>query len=265
MPQTDGKIEDAKVKLADGQMHYQSLGKGSPLLLLHPMGTSVYAWSRVMRQLANDYTVYALDAMGQGDSDKPKKDYTIEEFANAVVNFMKAKSIAKASIIGNSIGAVFATRVAAANPDLVEKLVLVGCPCHETENERQESRASLKDRYDENNLSFPRTMETLKQTYTQVSLELLEKVNEDLKKAGVWAYKTSLAFNNYDIVTDLKKIAASTLIIFGEKDRLRAKESTIKKCVKGSELVIIPDAGHLPQMDNPDEFVKAAQSFLNNN
>ena len=262
MPQTDGKIEDAKEVLPDGKMHYQSLGEGSPLLLLHPMGTSVYAWSRVMRQLASGHTIYALDAMGQGDSDKPKKDYTIEEFANAVVNFMKAKSIAKASLVGNSIGAVFAAQVAAANPAMVDKLVLVGCPCRETEKERQESLASLKTRYDEKGMPFPRTMETLKQSYTQVSPELLAKVNDDLRKAGVWAYKTSVAFNDYDIVTAFKKIKAPSLVIFGERDMLGDKETAIKNYVKGSQLEIIPDAGHLPQMDNPEAFLKVVEPFL---
>jgi pimeloyl-ACP methyl ester carboxylesterase len=262
MPQTNGKIEDAKVELPDGKMHYQALGEGSPLLLLHPMGTSVYAWSRVMRQLAAGHTVYALDAMGQGDSDKPGKDYTIEEFANAVVNFMKAKSIAKASLVGNSIGAVFAAQVAAVHPDMVDKLVLVGCPCRETEKERQESLASMKTRYDDKGLPFPRTMETLKQSYTRVSAELLAKVNDDLRKVGVWAYKTSLAFNNYDIVTAFKQVKAPTLVIFGERDMLRDKENAIKNYVKGSQLVLIPDAGHLPQMDNPDEFLKVVAPFV---
>lgn len=262
MPQTERKTEDAKVELPDGKMHYQSLGKGSPLLLLHPMGSSVYAWSKVVRQLAEGHTVYALDAMGQGDSDKPRRNYTIAEFANTVVNFMKAKGIGKASLIGNSIGAVFATQVAAAHPDMVDKLILVGCPCRETEKERQESMASLKTRYDEKGVPFPRTMETLKQSYTQVSPELLEKVNDDLRKAGVWAYKTSEALINYDIVPAFKKIKAPTLIVFGEKDMLRSKENAIKNYINGSELVLIPDAGHLPQMDNPEAFIKVVQPFL---
>ena len=63
MPETR-KIEDAKVQLPDGKMHYQSLGTGPPVLLLHPMGGSVFSWSKVIRPLAEEHTVYALDAMG---------------------------------------------------------------------------------------------------------------------------------------------------------------------------------------------------------
>lgn len=262
MPRKAVKIEDGKVTLPDGKMHYLLSGKGSPVLLLHPMGSSAYAWSEVLGSLAEEHAVYALDAMGHGDSDKPKKDYTIAEFASAVVNFMKAKGISKASLIGNSVGAVFATQIAASNPDIVDKLILVGCPCRETEQERKENLANMKNRYDEKNMSFPRTMETLKQSYTHVSPELLKKVNEDLRKAGVWSYKTSIALNNYDIVPAFKKIKAKTLIVFGEKDMLRSKENAIKNYIKDSELVIIPDAGHVPQMDNPEAFLKVVQPFL---
>jgi pimeloyl-ACP methyl ester carboxylesterase len=262
MPRKAVKIEDAKVTLPDGKMHFLSSGKGFPVLLLHPMGSSTYAWSKVIKSLAEEHTVYALDAMGQGDSDKPEKDYTIAEFANAVVNFMKVKGINKASLIGNSIGAVFATQIAASNPDIVDKLILVGCPCRETEQERKENLANMKNRYDEKNMPFPRTMETLKQSYTHVSPEFLKKVNEDLRKVGVWSYKTSIALNNYDIVPALGKIKAKTLIVFGEKDMLRSKENAIKNYIKDSELVLIPDAGHVPQMDNPEAFLKVVQPFL---
>jgi pimeloyl-ACP methyl ester carboxylesterase len=105
-------------------------------------------------------------------------------------------------------------------------------------------------------------METLKQSYTHVSPEFLKKVNEDLRKVGVWSYKTSIALNNYDIVSALGKIKAKTLIVFGEKDMLRSKENAIKNYIKDSELVLIPDAGHVPQMDNPEAFLKVVQPFL---
>ncbi len=256
------RAEDAKVDLPDGKMHYQSFGNGSPVLLLHPMGGSVFSWSRVIKLLAEEHTVYALDAMGQGDSDKPKRDYTIPEFAGAVVNFMEAKGIRKATLVGNSIGAVFAVQVAAANPSMVDKLILVGCPCIETGQERKDNLANLKNRYDEKNLPFPRTMETLKQGFAHPTPELLEKINDDLRKVGVWAYKTSLALNSYEIVPAFKKIKAPTLVIFGEKDMLRGKAEAIKNYIEDSKLVFVPGAGHLPQMDNPEAFVKAVKVFL---
>jgi pimeloyl-ACP methyl ester carboxylesterase len=256
------KIEDTKIKIQDGMMHYQSLGKGSPLVLLHSMGSSVWSWSKVMEPLAQSHAVYALDTMGQGDSGNPSREYIIENYANSVVNFMNAKGISKATLIGNSVGAVISVQIAAANPEMVDKLILVGCPCRETEQERRDALATSKTRYDDNGIPLPRSMETLKQHYVHISPELQAKVNEDLAKAGVWAWKCSLANNKFNIATALKKIKSRTLVIFGEKDMLRAKEKTLMNYVPDSKLVIIPDAGHLPQVDNPKAFLEAVQPFL---
>ena len=68
--------------------------------------------------------------------------------------------------------------------------------------------------------------------------------------------------NNFDMVPALKKIRAKTLLIFGEKDMLRSKEKALEKHIQASKLVIIPQSGHLPQVDNPEAFLKVVQPFL---
>ena len=115
MEQVSGKIEDSTIELSDGKMHYKSLGSGSAVILLHSMASSVWAWHKVLEPLAKNHTIYALDTMGQGDSAKPNRDFGIEDYAASVVDFMKAKGISKAALIGNSVGAVFAVQIAAAN------------------------------------------------------------------------------------------------------------------------------------------------------
>ena len=215
-----------------------------------------------MKPLAKNHTVYALDTMGQGDSDKPSRDYSIEDYATSVVNFMEAKGVSKATLVGNSVGAVFAAQIAASYETKVDKLVLVGCPCFETDEERKEALATSRTSYDDNGIPLPRSLEDLKQHYVHVSTELQAKVNEDRAKAGVWAWKCITALFNFDIMPALKNIKASTLVVFGEKDMLRNKESTLINHIKGSKLAIIPQAGHLPQVDNPNAFSEVVLSFL---
>ena len=262
MQDISGKIEDTRIELPDGKMHYQALGKGSAVVLLHSLGSSVWSWSKVLEPLAQRHAVYALDTMGQGDSDKPSRDYSIEDYANSVVDFMNAKGISKASLIGNSVGAIFAVQVAAAHPARVDRVVLVGSPCRETEQERREGMAMSKTMYDDKGIPLPRSLEELRQHYVQVSPELQAKVNEDRAKAGVWAWKCSVAMNNFDMVPALKKVMAKTLIVFGEEDLLRSKEEALKNHIKDSELVIIRNTGHLPQVDTPEAFLEVVQPFL---
>lgn len=257
-----GKIEEGMIELADGKMHYQSLGTGSPVVLLHSMASSLRSWAKVIEPLAQKHAVYAVDTMGQGDSDKPRRNYSIEDYASSVVEFMKAKGITKATVIGNSVGALFAIQIAAANPEMVDKLVLVGSPCRETEQERMEAMTTSRASHDANGVPLPRSLEDLKQTYAHVTPELQAKVNEDRAKAGAWAWKCSAAMSEFDIVPALRRIKARTLLVFGEKDLLRSKENALNDHIEGSKLVIIPDAGHLPQLDNPEAFLAVVQPFL---
>ena len=257
-----GEVDDTFIELPDGKMHYQSLGRGSLVVLLHSMASSVWSWSKVLEPLAQKHAVYALDTMGQGDSDKPPKDYSIEDYSTSVVNFMKVKGITKAGLIGCSVGAIFAIQIATANQTMVDRLVLVGCPCRTTEQELREAMALFRAGCDDNGIPLPRSLEELKQHYVHVSPELQAKVNEDRAKAGIWAFKCYTAMNNFDIVRTLKKVRAKTLLIFGEKDLLRSNEKVIEKNIKGSKLVIIPNSIHQPQLDNPGAFLEVVQPFL---
>ena len=88
------------------------------------------------------------------------------------------------------------------------------------------------------------------------------KVNEDRAKAGIWALKCRSTLFSFDIVPALEKVKADTLIVNGEYDMLRSKEETLKRHIKGSKLAIIPGAGHLPQIDNPEAFLEVVLPFL---
>jgi len=95
-----------------------------------------------------------------------------------------------------------------------------------------------------------------------ITPKLQEKVNADRAKAGIWAWKCTEAMNSYDVVPDLKKITIPSLLIYGEADAQRGKESDLHNYIKGSQVAIIPNAGHLPQVDNPQGFLEAVQPFL---
>ncbi|MBI2958546.1 MAG: alpha/beta fold hydrolase, partial [Chloroflexi bacterium] len=192
-------------------MHFQALGQGAPIVLLHSNASSVWSWSRVIGPLAKSNAIYALDTMGQGDSGKPSREYRVKDYAASVVDFMTAAGLGRASLIGNSVGAIIAVQLAAEYPDRIRRLVLVGCPCRETEEEHRLAMAATRARLDKNCVPIPRTLEDLRQHYVNVSPELLARVNEDQAKAGVWAWKSSAASHDCDIVSALRRIKAKTL------------------------------------------------------
>ena len=64
------------VPTREGNMHYRKQGSGFPLVMLHPLGTSTWAWHTVIDALSQDYTCYAFDMLGHGASDKPTRQST---------------------------------------------------------------------------------------------------------------------------------------------------------------------------------------------
>ena len=73
-----------RVPTPEGEMHYVKQGSGYPLVMLHPLGTSTWAWHSVIDSLSQHYTCYAFDMLGHGESDKPSRHFNIPDYANAL-------------------------------------------------------------------------------------------------------------------------------------------------------------------------------------
>ena len=97
-----------------------------PIVLVHGWVISGRYMLPTMRRLATDFAVYAPDLPGHGRSDTPPRVLDVPGYADALVAWMDAMGLPRALLVGNSLGAQVAARVAAAHPDRVAGLVLVG-------------------------------------------------------------------------------------------------------------------------------------------
>ena len=105
------------VSTPSGNMHFIKKGSGYPVVLLHPAGTSVWAWENVLETLSQSFTCYAFDMMGHGDSDKPSRRFGIPDYAQALDQACQILNIHRAHVVGNSVGAVLAIETAASFPE----------------------------------------------------------------------------------------------------------------------------------------------------
>jgi non-heme chloroperoxidase len=109
------RLHFATTAVATGPMlHYAEQGDpgGEALLFIHGWPDSWFSFSRVLPLLPTAYHAYAIDLRGFGDSERPADSYTIDQFATDVVAFMDAVGIARATLIGHSMGTFIARRVA---------------------------------------------------------------------------------------------------------------------------------------------------------
>ena len=196
------------VPTPEGNMHYVKQGSGYPLVMLHPLGTSTWAWSSVIDALSQHYTCYAFDMLGHGESDKPSRHFNLPDYANALDHACQILNIHRGHYVGNSVGAVLATEMAASFPERLDKLVLVGCPVFDcrTAAQRLEEGAA---RYDENGLPKPSTFEEAKAAGTSFANpqpEWVEAMNQTRTQAGIWVKNLMEALSYYDIMSRLPQI-----------------------------------------------------------
>jgi pimeloyl-ACP methyl ester carboxylesterase len=115
-------------------LHTITKGTGQPVVLLHGFGTSHKYWNQVLAHLpGDDFKILTPDMLGFGRSNKPDdSDYSVDEHAEALVSSVLQKSDLPVVLVGHSMGAMVATRIAKLYPDLISRLILINMPLFPT-------------------------------------------------------------------------------------------------------------------------------------
>src|SRR5262249_11525728 len=100
-------------------------GRGPAVLLIHGIGDSSDTWEHVLPALAQNYTVIAPDLLGHGRSDKPRADYSVAGYANAMRDLLTVIGIERATVIGHSLGGGVAMQFAYQYPERCDRVGLV--------------------------------------------------------------------------------------------------------------------------------------------
>lgn len=107
-------------------IHYLVEGRGPAVLLVHGLGGFAESWRHNIDYLSRQATVYAIDLPGFGLSGKPRAVYRLPFFAEAVRGFADAMGLGRLALVGHSLGGAVAAAYAAAHPEDVERLALLG-------------------------------------------------------------------------------------------------------------------------------------------
>ncbi|MEK6832225.1 MAG: alpha/beta hydrolase, partial [Thermoproteota archaeon] len=119
-------MQDNFIQVDGNKIRYLESGDSENILVLvHGLGASAERWNNVIPDFAKYYHVIVPDLIGFGYSDKPIVDYTTDFFSTFLGKFFDALGIKRPNIIGSSLGGQIAAEYASANPNNVEKLILV--------------------------------------------------------------------------------------------------------------------------------------------
>lgn len=236
------------------------------VILLHGLGAQAESWALTIPALAANYHVIAPDQVGFGKSDKPLLKYRVATYADFLDKFMSELKIEKASLVGNSMGGWISGLMAVKYPNRVEKIVLADAagivPANYDVNQIYQLNNSTRDEIRAN----------LKLIFATPALQNNEMLVDQFFTQRVIAndgYTINAIIESIkrkeDFLNDqLAKIDKPTLIIWGKQDGLLpVSDATVfNKGIKGSQLVIFENCGHVPQFEKAADFNKTVLEFL---
>jgi non-heme chloroperoxidase len=256
------------VRLANNvRLEYVEQGDptGLPVVCLHGVTDSWHSFEPVLPLLPSSLRVFSLTQRGHGDSDRPAHGYHLRDFAADVSLFLDAQGIDDAVIVGHSMGSVVAQRFALDYPGRTRGLVLMGTFLSFRANpgmaEFCELAAGLEDPIDR---EFARQFQadTLAHPVAPAFFELV--VAESMKvPARVWSAAFS-AFLEDENTAELDRIAAPTLLVWGERDAFapRADQDGIVARIPGARLLVYEGAGHALHWEDPARFAADLAAFV---
>lgn len=234
------------------------------MVLLHGYTDSSFSYSRVLPLIDAKYRVFVLDQRGHGKSEKPEKGYLLTDFAADVSAFMDAKGIKQATIVGHSMGSLVAQQIAVSAPERVERLVLVGSTTTARNNDVIELQKAVNELKDPVPVAFAREFQD-STVHRQLPEDFMKRVVEESLKLPARVWREVLAgIMASDFKSELSKIKAPTLIIWGENDKIfgRDEQNILASKIPDAVLKIYPETGHCPNWERPEQFVKDLENFI---
>lgn len=262
---------DLTIKINGIDICYDDLGKGPlTLIFIHAFPLNKSSWKPQLDALAENYRVITYDIRGFGKSSDSEEKTTITLMANDLLLLLEALEVEKPVLCGISMGGYIALNMITRFPEKFKALVLCDTQCvADTDEGRQK-------RYDNIALIKNGELKKFAETFVKNAFgKTTHEKNKDLVNRilnQILITDTTTITNSLEALAErsetctfLKTIVKPTLIICGEEDTVTPPEKSkfLNEKISGSILKMIPEAGHFPNIENPQTFNSALSEFFN--
>jgi pimeloyl-ACP methyl ester carboxylesterase len=262
-----------RVLLPNGEhLAYIDMGdpKGPPVVLIHGYTDNARDWVPLIPFLNKHYRLVVVDIRGHGQSDKPECCYAKIDFAYDIELLLDALHIRKADVVGHSLGSMITQVLAEQWPDRVRKIVLIS-----STGGPRPGTIPKKPSYD-----FATEIRKLKEPIDPDSTFMVEwwasptPVNEEFIRrqrrdaAGiplaVWLAVLEQGANASDIQSNLSRLKAPTLLIWGSKDPIMEEDvrQSLRDALPAAKVKVFEGLGHNPFWEEPEAVAKVVNGFL---
>lgn len=247
-------------QVAGLRTRYITLGEGLPILLLHGWGTQLESLAPLANHLSARRKVYALDFPGFGASEHPPVDWSVGDYAGWLSEFIEKFRLEPLDLLGHSFGGRVAIKFVSSWPARVNQLVLV-------------DSAGVRQYETSPRFRFYRLV-------AKAGKPLLSLLPEPARKKAQWRLYRAIGSTDYltagelrgtyskviseDLEPLLPLVHARTLLVWGEQDQSTplSDARVMAEKIPGSRLVVIPNAGHYPFLDQPERVYEALDHFF---
>jgi pimeloyl-ACP methyl ester carboxylesterase len=248
------------------RIHYAECGPadGEPIVFVHGWPDSWFSFSRVMPLLPDDVRALAIDQRGFGDSEKPDAGYAIPDLARDVIAFLDAAGIARATLVGHSFGTFVCRQAALADPSRVGSLVLIDTGFQPSNNTvLRELQQSMRELPDPIPIAFAREFQS-STVHHPVPPDFFDRIIEESRKLPPWLWRVAIdRLMAYDDTPQLGRIAAPTLLIWGDHDALfsREEQDHFRAALPSAMFELYEDTGHCPNWERPERVAVDVAAF----
>jgi pimeloyl-ACP methyl ester carboxylesterase len=257
-----------RARVGSRSIAYQTAGEGPALLLLHGFLCDSRCWKTQLAGLADRFTVVAWDAPGAGSSPDPDESFTVADWAEALAGFLDSIAIDRPHVLGLSWGGMLAQELYRLHPERINRLVLADTYAG-WKGSLPQAAVEMRRARCYRDASRPSSevvadwvpAEFFFDAPPDLAAEMAAVVS-DFHPRGFRLMARSLA--DSDTTPILSSIQVPTLLLWGEFDRrspLSVAEQ-FRAAINGSRLEVIPGAGHVSNMERPDDFNARVSRFL---
>jgi pimeloyl-ACP methyl ester carboxylesterase len=267
------KVQTKQVKVGDINISYRELGKGYPLVMLMGLSGTMDTWDpNFINELAQENRLIMLDYRGFGKTDMGSKQVTMKQYADDTAGLLDALKIAKANVLGWSLGTYVAQEFALAYPQKTNKIVLYAAdfggekaimPSEEVMDamtdqsgtEQEQEQRVLATLFPADWLKDPKNQEYLEEAFGKYA----DKPTEEGEKKQ-WEAWTSWQ-GTYDRLGGVKN---ATLLISGASDINTPWQNTplMFERLPNAWMTLIKDGGHGVMFQQPTQMANVINGFL---
>jgi 3-oxoadipate enol-lactonase len=258
-----------KARIAGGDVAYETRGSGPALLLLHAFPLGLGMWDPQARAFASSHQVIRFDARGFGGSPPGDGLLTMERIADDAAALLDHLGVPAAVVCGLSMGGYAALALVRRHPDRLKALVLADTRAGADSDAARAARAAQAEKVRKEGsaaIADAVLQKLVGETTHKQRPELVARLKETIAANPPRGIADALAglAARADSTPTLREIRVPTLVVCGSEDVLTpvSESEALVRGIAGAQLEVIPAAGHLSSIENPEQFNLSLRTFL---